>query len=450
VQIFTSGEQGAIILSMSRSWIRLGDPPRDTLQLTAKWFDFKTKTEVDITTSATWTVYPATATLVAGLFSSTIAGACTATVQYQGHSKTVRLYVVPQLAPGDTDDDQDGLPDSWERLYSLNPGDQTDWMSDIDNDGLTAMDEYLAGSDPRVGNKDLDGTISADGTISNADRLVWSDANTAASGPSVPLGWVGATRQCVVLWKDLFEVWDACLMVPPDYTYPDFDSSVNYPVSYYSGDRLYFSKQVDCIMDPRALAADIDITFYPDDAYEISCWRGIGRMDTSVDPPERVTGRLLPEANPSSVRDPGAPLNTTLVRNLATWKHFEPYVDPFYTWQYASTPPIFFHFTYSLYRVEFGQVDPPSYSMNNVRIVGFVGDSPPSGTRSLDITGRLLFSPAIPDNYPPPNQGDKTTIKCRWRFKGQAEWTDWTLDDITLGEVCDDPPPGPRGFLWMS
>jgi hypothetical protein len=80
--------------------------------------------------------------------------------------------------------------------------------------------------------------------------------------------------------------------------------------------------------------------------------------------------------------------------------------------------------------------------MNNVRIVGFVGDSPPSGTRSLDITGRLLFSPAIPDNYPPPNQGDKTTIKCRWRFKGQAEWTDWTLDDITLGEVCDDPPPG--------
>tara|TARA_B100000963_G_scaffold245429_1_gene214858 strand:- start:650 stop:1495 length:846 start_codon:yes stop_codon:yes gene_type:complete len=53
------------------------------------------------------------------------------------------------------DSDMDGLPDSWESLYGLNPNDYSDRDSDFDNDGVTAIDEFTAGSP--AGLIDIDG-----------------------------------------------------------------------------------------------------------------------------------------------------------------------------------------------------------------------------------------------------------------------------------------------------
>ena len=53
------------------------------------------------------------------------------------------------------DSDSDGMPDAWETRYGLNPNDAYDSSSDQDNDGVSAVDEFLAGTIPS-GSLDID------------------------------------------------------------------------------------------------------------------------------------------------------------------------------------------------------------------------------------------------------------------------------------------------------
>ncbi len=55
----------------------------------------------------------------------------------------------PGLAVSMPDRDQDGLPDEWEELYGFNPDDPADAGLDSDGDGLTNLQEYYVGTDPR-------------------------------------------------------------------------------------------------------------------------------------------------------------------------------------------------------------------------------------------------------------------------------------------------------------
>lgn len=73
----------------------------------------------------------------------------------------LRLAALPPPFP---DEDGDGLSDEWEILYDLNPSrkdsdsnDVFDGDEDLDNDGLSNRDEFLAGSNPTVSDTDGDG-----------------------------------------------------------------------------------------------------------------------------------------------------------------------------------------------------------------------------------------------------------------------------------------------------
>jgi hypothetical protein len=60
----------------------------------------------------------------------------------------------PTLAVGtaSVDTDHDGMPDDWETTHSLNPNNSSDRNSDANNNGYTAVEEYLneLAGDPAV------------------------------------------------------------------------------------------------------------------------------------------------------------------------------------------------------------------------------------------------------------------------------------------------------------
>ncbi|MDH3918129.1 MAG: hypothetical protein OEU25_08090, partial [Rhodospirillales bacterium] len=48
----------------------------------------------------------------------------------------------------DLDDDNDGMTDTWETDFGLDPFDAADAVLDNDSDGFTNLEEFLAGTDP--------------------------------------------------------------------------------------------------------------------------------------------------------------------------------------------------------------------------------------------------------------------------------------------------------------
>ena len=68
------------------------------------------------------------------------------------------------LRPGtaraqEQDADADGMPDAWETTFGLDPDDPSDAATDADGDGLSNLQEYLAGTYPVSADSDGDGLL---------------------------------------------------------------------------------------------------------------------------------------------------------------------------------------------------------------------------------------------------------------------------------------------------
>jgi len=111
----TSGNESGFIIEASTNlsdWVVVGSAPRDALETLAP-----TLSGLHFRAKAT--------NFIGASFASNVASA----------------------TAGDTDGD--GMPDSWENIYSFDPGNSSDAAQDADSDGQSNLSEFLSGTDPR-------------------------------------------------------------------------------------------------------------------------------------------------------------------------------------------------------------------------------------------------------------------------------------------------------------
>ncbi|MEK6777554.1 MAG: S8 family serine peptidase [bacterium] len=88
--------------------------------------------------------------------------------------------LISSLSSGDSDGD--GLPDSFENQYGLNPNDPKDADADPDGDGLTNLQEYEQGTDPKNADTDSDGLSDGFEVTYQLDPKSASDASSDLDG----------------------------------------------------------------------------------------------------------------------------------------------------------------------------------------------------------------------------------------------------------------------------
>ncbi len=85
---------------------------------------------------------------------------------------------------GPVDTDMDGMPDDWEKKYSLDPNNPADAHDDADKDGFTNLEEFLAGTDPAdpKSHPDIMTRMILIGIEGRKLPIVFSDTSTMPDG----------------------------------------------------------------------------------------------------------------------------------------------------------------------------------------------------------------------------------------------------------------------------
>jgi hypothetical protein len=105
------------------------------------------------------TVYTSSSPSVAsvspdGLVTALSRGTTIITAQNEGATTTLQISVNPSDSTLG-----DGIPDSWKIAHGFDPNDPSVASADTDNDGLTSLQEFQAGTDPRNADTDGDGVL---------------------------------------------------------------------------------------------------------------------------------------------------------------------------------------------------------------------------------------------------------------------------------------------------
>jgi len=159
----------------------------ETFQLTVTGFYTDNQVK-NVTTAATGVNYSSTNSIIAtvdenGLVTAKANGIALISARKDGVLASRRVEI---SLGGDLDGD--GIPDEVERSLGLNPNDPIDALEDQDNDGLSAIEEYQAGTN--IFNADTDGdgisdleelTLGTNGIITNP-LLADSDGDGIADG----------------------------------------------------------------------------------------------------------------------------------------------------------------------------------------------------------------------------------------------------------------------------
>ncbi len=87
------------------------------------------------------------------------------------------------------DSDSDGLPDDYELSNGLNPNDPSDASADLDRDGLTNLEEFQRGTDPRNPDTDGDGLKDGEEVLRGTNPLLAdTDGDGIPDGLEIQLG----------------------------------------------------------------------------------------------------------------------------------------------------------------------------------------------------------------------------------------------------------------------
>jgi hypothetical protein len=103
-------------------------------------------------------------TLGFGTYYLSVDGVGNTTSPYSDYASLGQYFLSGAIPPiqDDADDDNDGMPDTWETQYGFNPMNPSDASGDADNDGLTNLQEYNLGTNPSKQDSDSDGINDKD------------------------------------------------------------------------------------------------------------------------------------------------------------------------------------------------------------------------------------------------------------------------------------------------